>query len=83
MGGAEAEFPLLSALGLYAADIRGDGKCNSPARTPAHRVRSSGSFVLLCALLNVLPTQATASSTLSPTRCTVTSMNTPTFARVS
>ena len=21
------EFPLLSALGLYAADIRGDGEC--------------------------------------------------------
>ncbi|KXL49239.1 hypothetical protein M433DRAFT_151855 [Acidomyces richmondensis BFW] len=29
MGGsaAEEEFPLLSALGLYAADIRGDGNC--------------------------------------------------------
>ena len=27
MGGSSAdEFPLLSALGLYAADIRGDGK---------------------------------------------------------
>lgn len=25
-GSAESEFPLLSALGLYAADIRGDGK---------------------------------------------------------
>jgi hypothetical protein len=25
MGGASDEFPLLSALGLYAADIRGDG----------------------------------------------------------
>ena len=26
MGGSADEFPLLSALGLYAADIRGDGK---------------------------------------------------------
>ena len=26
MGGSVDEFPLLSALGLYAADIRGDGK---------------------------------------------------------
>lgn len=26
MGGSSDEFPLLSALGLYAADIRGDGK---------------------------------------------------------
>ncbi|KAF2148999.1 cysteine proteinase [Myriangium duriaei CBS 260.36] len=27
MGGYADEFPLLSALGLYAADIRGDGNC--------------------------------------------------------
>ncbi|TKA60997.1 hypothetical protein B0A49_09406 [Cryomyces minteri] len=27
MGGSADEFPLLSALGLYAADIRGDGNC--------------------------------------------------------
>jgi len=27
MGGTEAEFPLLNSLGLYAADIRGDGNC--------------------------------------------------------
>lgn len=27
MGGYSDEFPLLSALGLYAADIRGDGNC--------------------------------------------------------
>ncbi|GAB7346869.1 hypothetical protein MBLNU459_g1951t1 [Dothideomycetes sp. NU459] len=27
MGGPADEFPLLSALGLYAADIRGDGNC--------------------------------------------------------
>ncbi|KAK4544918.1 hypothetical protein LTR36_003823 [Oleoguttula mirabilis] len=27
MGGSHDEFPLLSALGLYAADIRGDGNC--------------------------------------------------------
>ncbi|PNS18865.1 hypothetical protein CAC42_5404 [Sphaceloma murrayae] len=27
MGGYAVEFPLLSALGLYAADIRGDGNC--------------------------------------------------------
>ncbi|SMY27520.1 unnamed protein product [Zymoseptoria tritici ST99CH_1A5] len=27
MGGSTDEFPLLSALGLYAADIRGDGNC--------------------------------------------------------
>jgi len=26
MGDSADEFPLLSALGLYAADIRGDGK---------------------------------------------------------
>lgn len=26
MGGYADEFPLLSALGLYASDIRGDGK---------------------------------------------------------
>ncbi|KAI9836601.1 MAG: hypothetical protein M1819_001233 [Sarea resinae] len=27
MRGSDAEFPLLAALGLYAADIRGDGNC--------------------------------------------------------
>ena len=32
MGGYADEFPLLSALGLYAADIRGDGMCDSFAR---------------------------------------------------
>lgn len=33
MGGPADEFPLLSALGLYAADIRGDGECcTTPAR---------------------------------------------------
>ena len=26
---SEAEFPLLSALGLYASEIRGDGKALS------------------------------------------------------
>lgn len=29
MGGAADEFPLLSGLGLYAADIRGDGMGHS------------------------------------------------------
>ena len=27
MGSSADEFPLLSALGLYAADIAGDGEC--------------------------------------------------------
>ncbi|KXT12013.1 hypothetical protein AC579_4650 [Pseudocercospora musae] len=27
MGGSEQEFPLLSSLGLFASDIRGDGNC--------------------------------------------------------
>lgn len=31
MGGSTDEFPLLSALGLYAADIRGDGKLHPHA----------------------------------------------------
>jgi len=34
MGGSVDEFPLLSALGLYAADIRGDGMSIHPHVSP-------------------------------------------------
>ena len=67
----DQEFPLLSALGLYASDIRGDGK--SP---PSLSSQIGGKA-------HVLYSQATASSTRSPISSTATRTSTMPFVHVS
>lgn len=88
MGGSSAdEFPLLSALGLYAADIRGDGKllvssCDTsslPCTThwcTAIKVHLKVYHWRPLLILFCLLSQGTASSMPSPIKSMVTSTNT-------
>lgn len=77
MGGSSAdEFPLLSALGLYAADIRGDGELLQPVPVVVCRHAAFGQ-ANSPTLLITLPAQATVSSTPSPIRSMAPSPPTP------
>lgn len=79
MGGSADEFPLLSALGLYAADIRGDGECMCSIFDSMSCFEKI-TFKILSIFISWSDAhtffQATVSSTPSPTNSMATKTNT-------